>query len=236
MKTSHRKILGLVTARSGSKGIPGKNIVSLAGRPLIQYTIDAAKASHSIDSVVVSTDDTGIAGIAKQLGTVVVMRPKALATDTSPVVDAVVHALDTLKMKGYSPEIIILLQPTSPLRSGEDIDRALDIFTGSDAESVISVCEAEHSPYWDFVIKNDILHPVFEENASGKRRQDLPKVFRPNGAIYIITPKTLRRYNGFITEKCRPYIMPRERSVDIDTSFDLFIAECLLNRSNGTFD
>ena len=226
------KIMGLaiIPARGGSKGIPKKNIRLLAGKPLIAYTIEAALKSKYIDKVVASTEDEEIAEVSRKYGAEVIKRPEELARAESPTIDAIFHALEVLKTENYTPDIVILLQPTSPLRNAKDIDNAVELFLDSDCGSVVSVCEVEHSPYWSFKIEKGHLKTLFEEEYGRMRRQDLPKVYSPNGAIYVSTPEILHNYKDFYCNYIIPYIMPIERSVDIDNEVDFMLAELLVKK------
>jgi len=223
------EVLAIIPARGGSKGIPRKNIRLLAGKPLIAYSIETALKSRYIDRIIVSTEDEEIAKIAKIYGAEVIKRPKELARDETPTIDAVKHVLEFLKKKeNYIPDIIILLQPTSPLRSVEDIDNAVELFLNNDCEGIISLCEAKSPPYWSFRIRKRYIEPILGWDFLHKRRQDVPKSYAPNGAIYITTVKNLYRYNGFLSKKTMAYIMPFERSIDIDEEIDFKFAEFLL--------
>ena len=224
------KILALIPARGGSKGIPRKNIRLLAGTPLIAYSIEAALKSKYIEKVVVSTEDEEIAEISRRYGAEVIERPKELARDDSPSMDVVFHVLDDLKLKNYNPDIVVLLQPTSPLRRAEDVDNAIKLFLNSDCGSVVSVCEMEHPPYWSFVIEEGYLKSLFDERYLRMRRQDLAKAYIPNGAIFISRVQTLYKYKEFYCNYNIPYIMPIERSVDIDNELDFMLAELLMKK------
>ncbi len=231
------KILAIIPARGGSKGIPKKNIRLLAGKPLIGYSINVAKKSKFLNYVVVSTDDSDIAAYAKENGVDVIDRPPAISNDESPVLDTIIHTILTLKENdGLLPDIIVLLQPTSPLRNAEDIDGAIQLFLAGKFDSVISVCQTEHSPYWCFKISGTKLIPLFNKKMSLARRQDLPQTYRPNGAIYITTPRSLKKNCGFMTDNTAPYIMPIERSIDIDNQLDFSLAESLIEKSEKFID
>ena len=224
-----RHVLGIIPARGGSKGLPRKNIRPLLGKPLIAWTIEQAKSSRYIDKVIVSTDDPEIAEIAKKYGAKVpFLRPRELARDDSLTIDVIMHALGVLKAENYNPDIIILLQPTSPLRNAEDIDSAIELFLNSDCESVVSVCEVGHSPYWCFEIEDGYLKSLFGDEYLRMRRQELEKVYMPNGAIYISTPQTLYKCESFYCNHTIPYIMPTRRSIDIDNEIDFMLAESLI--------
>ena len=224
-------ILGFITARGGSKGLPGKNLKILAGKPLIAWTIEAALQSQSVDRVLISTEDPEIAEVARQWGAEApFMRPSELAGDTSSHYSVAEHALQWLEEhEGVTLEYLLLLQPTCPFRTAADIEAGIAIARARSAEAVVSVMESPHHPYWmktlspdgsltDF-ISHDLVYP---------RRQDLPPVFVPNGAIYLNRPESLRRVQGFMPPGAYPYIMPPERSIDIDTAWDFRLAELLL--------
>lgn len=224
----NKKIIAIIPARGGSKGIPKKNIKILAGKPLIAYTIEQALKSKFLNRVIVSTDDKEIAEISKKYGAEIIKRPENLATDRAKITDVIFHLLGVLKKEKYIPEIIVSLQPTSPLRTVNDIDRAIEIFLKNKCKSVISVCESGHSFYWSFKIEKKYLKPIFEWRRLNQQKQDLPKVYIPNGAIYISTPKSLFKYRSFYCRKILPYPMREERSVDIDNEVDFKLAEILM--------
>lgn len=220
-------ILGLIPARGGSKGIPLKNIMTLASKPLIAYSIETAKKSKYIDKVVVSTEHEEIAEISKFYETEVIKRPEQLAGDETSTIEIIFHVFDVIN---YNPEIVVLLQPTSPLRTPEDVDNAIELLLKNDCESVVSVCKAKHPPYWSFEIKEKYLKPIFSEKYLRMRRQELPNAYIPNGAIFISMPKILWRYKSFYCEKTIPYVMPPERSIDIDDEIDFMLAELLTQK------
>jgi CMP-N-acetylneuraminic acid synthetase len=226
-----KKVLSIIPARGGSKGLPRKNIALLRGKPLIAYSIESALGSRLVERVVVSTEDAKISEISKRYGSEVLDRPEELARDDSPTISAVIHALQKLEAEGSLPEVVILLQPTTPLRTSQDIDAAVELFLKSDCESVVSVCEMAHSPYWSFEEKNGYLSPLFGEDCLRKRRQDLPRVYMPNGALFISRPDTLYKVRSFYSHWTVAYIMPPERSIDIDSEIDLIKAEMLLTKS-----
>lgn len=225
-----KSIIAIIPARGGSKGIPQKNIKLLGEKPLIAYTIEEALKSKYLDHIFVSTEDQKIAEISQKYGSEVIERPSALSEDTSKTVDAILHAVEYLENKDIQPQIVVLLQPTSPLRNAEDIDAAIKLYLDNDCDSVISVCEPDHSPFWCFTFNGEYLQPLFDEKYDNTRRQDLPRVFMPNGAIYVSSPESIRRLKGFIGNKVIPYCMQPERSIDIDTPLDFTIAEVLINR------
>lgn len=233
MMYKNKRILALIPARSGSKGLPGKNIKKLLGKPLIAWTIEQALKSRYIDKVVVSTDSKEIATIAKKYGAEVpFLRPKRLATDKAKSIDAVFHAVDFLEKKGHYFDLIMFLQPTSPLRITEDIDMAIQSFFLKKAKVVISVCPMEHSPLWAGVLpKNLSMKKFINSKVLNMRRQKLPQFYRINGAIYFSSLSYLRKNKGFFGVDSFAYIMPRERSIDIDEKIDFAFAEFLLRKT-----
>ena len=219
------KILALIPARGGSKGIPRKNIKNIAGKPLIVWTIEAALRSSRIDAVVVSTDDEEIATVALQAGAQVpFMRPAALASDTATGMAPVLHALDALPQF----DAVLMLQPTSPLRSTEDIDTCLALAHARQAPAVVSVSEPDSHPYWTYRIADDLAMQPMVDAPLVTRRQDLPKAGALNGAMYFARADWLREHGAFVGPGTLAYMMPRERSVDLDTPFDWKFAELLL--------
>lgn len=227
-----KKIIAIIPARGGSKEIPRKNIKPLVRKPLIAHTIEAALESKYLDMVIVSTEDEEIAKISKKYGAEVKKRSKKLSTDTAKIIDVVLDLLNTLKTEKYQPEIIVLLQPTSPLRTVDDIDRAIETFLKNKCGSVISVCETEQSPYWDLKVRKKYLKPLLSWKYFKMRRQDLDKVYTLNGAIYVTTTERLVKYKSFYGKKILPYIMPKERSVDIDSELDFGIVNLMLKLKN----
>ena len=223
-------IIAIIPARGGSKGVPRKNIKKLGGKPLIAYTIDEALKSKYLDHVFVSTEDPEIAKVSKECGAQVIGRPSALADDTSKTVEAILHAVEYLEREDIHPRIIVLLQPTSPLRSTEDIDAAVKLYLDNECDSVIGVCEPDHSPFWCFTLSGRYLQTLFDKKYDNTRRQDLPKVVMPNGAIYVSSPKSIRKNEGFYGDRTIAYCMPPERSIDIDTPLDFTIAEVLIRK------
>jgi len=220
-------ICAIIPARGGSKGIPRKNIKLIAGKPLIAHTIEFALKSRYINRLVVSTEDKEISEISKSYGAEIVKRPQELALDYSPTIKSVEHVLNVLEEEKYETDLIVLLQATSPLRTTEDIDNAIKIFLKEECNAVVSVCIMERHKV--FQIENNYLKSFMGENLD-KRRQDMPDLYTTNGAIYIIKPQILQKYRSFYPLGTIPYIMPLERSVDIDTDFEFQIAEYLLKK------
>jgi CMP-N,N'-diacetyllegionaminic acid synthase len=224
-------ILAIIPARGGSKGIVKKNIRSLAGKPLIAYTIEEAKKSKFITKTVVSTDDAEIAAISSDLKSEVLIRPDNLAKDSASSIDVIYHVLEKVKETGFIPDVVVLLQPTSPLRTVYDIDGGIEAFLEGECDSLVSVCVSNHPPFWSFEKKGRFLYPLFGKRYLEKIRQDLPDTYLPNGAIFISSPSKLIKHHDFFNNKTIPYLMPPERSIDIDTEFDLMLAEMIiLNR------
>lgn len=223
-----RRVLAVITARGGSKGLPGKNIRLLAGLPLIGWTIRAAQTSRYIDRIILSSDDPVIMTTAADLGCdVPFVRPTALASDTATSVDVVLDALE--RVPGY--DIVVLLQPTSPLRSGEDIDGTLALLES--APSAVSATEALTHPWLTYrPDSSGLLSPYVELEHVSFRRQDLPQALTLNGAVYATDVVTLTRDRSFMCNgKTRVWTMPSERSIDIDTLEDFHIAEKLVSRT-----
>ena len=229
----NNRILALIPARGGSKGILHKNITPLAGEPLIKYSIDAAKQSKYIDYVLVSTDDAEIADIAKKYGAKVpFLRPKELASDTAKTIDAVLHAIETLRKAGETFDSLVLLQPTSPLRTAEDIDKAIETFYQFNRQPVVSVSEVSDHPILIRTIEQtpngDRLKPLLD-GSSTVRRQDMPPFYRVNGSIYINPIEEISQTTSF-NDNLVPFIMQKNHSVDIDEPIDLRIAEWIAER------
>ena len=225
-----KSVIAIIPARGGSKGIHKKNIRKFAGKPLIIHTVHAAKRSKNIQHTIVTTDDTEIADITGKEDVIMVLRPPEFATDISPTIDAVLHAIQEIKKQSIYPDVVILLQPTSPLRTSEDIDNALSLYQNGNCDSVISVTPVPHPPYWDMIIDEPYLKPIFNQECLLKRRQDLPTAYMPNGAIYISSLDYLKKERSFYGERVIPYIMPANRSIDIDSETDLLLGELIIQR------
>jgi len=225
----NKRILAIIPARGGSKGLPGKNIRPFCGKPLISWTISQALASRYLDKVVVSTDDKKIAARSLKFGACVpFFRPKKLATSTSNIIDVVIHALDFFGKKHINYDLVMLLQPTSPLRTNEDIDKTIGLFFEKKASAVISVCRCEHHPWWSVALSKGSKIEKFQGTGQlHKNRQSLPDFYRINGAVYVAQVNYLKENHGFLGKSTFAYIMPPERSVDIDTNWDLIIAQSI---------
>lgn len=222
------KILGLIPARGGSKGIKNKNIVDLCGKPLIAYTIDAACNSSYIDNIVVTTDSENIAEISKKWGgEVPFLRPKELAEDTSTTLEAVLHAIRILENKGQLFDVLVLLQPTSPLRTTEDIDNAIRIFFEKDRQAVVGVSEVDDHPILVRTLgKKGKLEKLLSLNSTC-RRQDMLKYYRVNGSLYVNSIANLNLDTSFNDNEI-PYVMEKDHSIDIDEIQDLYMVEYYL--------
>lgn len=228
-----RNILAVIPARGSSRGIPRKNVKLLCGKPLIAYTIEAALSSKLIDRAVVSTEDEEIAEVSKKYGAEVISRPPELAQDDTPSLPVYQHTIRYLeKTEGYRPEIIVILQPTSPLRIVEDIDRAIEGFLEAKYDSIVSVCEVEYPPHWMYTLTGNRLKPLIKDGKNVVRRQDAPKVYRLNGAVYITSRDIIMKGNQVLGRDTKAYIMPLERSIDIDTELDFKLAELLMRERN----
>jgi len=220
----------LIPARGGSKRLPRKNVKLLCSKPLIVWSIEVAKASKFVDQIVVSTDDLEIKEVSEKYGAKVpFLRPEFLSNDTASSFDVIKHAIQFLNIEGKN-HIVVLLQPTSPLRTVEELDQALKLLIERSASGVVSVSEAEHSPLWSNVLpENFIMSDFIRPEVQGKRSQDLPKFYRLNGSIYIYeTKKLLERNSIFYDETVFAYETSQNTSIDIDTELDFFIAETLM--------
>ena len=226
------KTLFLIPARGGSKGIPHKNIKPLGGRPLIHYSIDCARALADDCDICVSTDDPAIIKVVENYGLKVpFVRPEVLSGDTVGSYEVILHALDFYAAKGIDYDRVILLQPTSPFRTPEDVAGAAALYDDS-LDMVVSVCRAATNPYYDaFECDADGYLRVSKGDGHYPRRQDAPEVWEYNGAVYVINARALRQRDLSDMTKVVKYVMPRDRSLDLDTPLDWKIAETLLSES-----
>jgi len=224
-----KKILAVIPARGGSKGIPNKNIVDVGGNPLIKYTIDAALGSKMLTHCIVSTDSDEISDVALSCGALVPFkRPKHLSDDKALSLPVMQHAVEFMEAKqGYEYDLVIMLQPTTPLRQTEDIDDAINLLVDTNADSVISVVEVEgyHPLRMKRVVDGRLINYIDQGHEDMRPRQELPPVYIRNGAIYATRRDILIKKNSFIGTDSRAYIMPSERSVNIDTLKDLLLAQ-----------
>lgn len=218
------RIVAIIPARGGSKGLPGKNVIPLCGKPLIAYTIDAARQSATVDAVVVSTDDEAIASAARRAGAEVpFLRPAHLATDTAHTPPVILHALEFLEQRGDRYDVVVTLQPTSPLRCAEHIDRAVQLLASGGVDSVVGVRRTEYPPYWMVRMEGDRMVPFVQDGIDYFRweRQELPKTYQINGAVYVTRRDALIAEGKIITERCSVLVMDDESSHEIDTHADL---------------
>lgn len=228
-----KKPLYIIPARGGSKGIPRKNIKDFAGKPLICYSIEAARALSDDEHIIVSTDDEEIADVARSTGLKVeYMRPSHLATDTAGSREVMIDAMDWAEKKGVDYDMIVLLQPTSPLRNADDIRGCIELYS-DEIDMVVSVVEAQSNPYYNCFEtspETGYLH-ISKGDGLYTRRQDVPKAWEYNGAVYVINPKSLRDMPMGKFPRRIPYEMPRSRSVDLDTPTDWIIAEMIYKQN-----
>ena len=221
-------MLYVIPARGGSKGIPKKNIRIINGQPLIAYAIQSAQKSRTLTQFIVSTDSEEIAGVASRYGAEVLMRPPELALDNTPAASVALHALDILKTQGHDYNYVVLLQPTCPLRTQEDIDNTVDMLVGSEYDAVISVYRVgDQHPARMYFLEDGRLVP-YEVNGEQLNRQALPAVYHRNGVIYAIREQALRQEKTFNPRNKGAYVMSRLRSINIDEEMDLLFAEHLL--------
>jgi CMP-N-acetylneuraminic acid synthetase len=225
------QVLGVVPARGGSKGIPGKNLRPVAGRPLLAYTSDAARASRRLTRTIVSTDDEAIASAARGLGfEVPFLRPAELASDDAPMLPVLTHATSAMARGGFVADVVVLLQPTSPLRRAEHIDAAVDLLEATGADSVVSVVEVPHqfSPVSVMRLDDGRLRP-YEDRPAVTRRQDKPRLYARNGPAVLAVRTGVLEAGSLYGSDCRPYVMSAADSLDIDTADDLRFVELVLS-------
>jgi len=224
------ELLIVIPARGGSKRLPRKNVLPLAGKPLICWTIEAALQAGLKARVLVTSDDEEILGIASRYadqGVIAHKRPDALATDTATSVDALIEAVESEQKAGHAPDALVLLQPTSPLRTAQDILTAVDTFQKAGyKDTVVSVCEVDHPSAWVGVIGEESRFSGID--LSGKRSQDYQKEYRLNGAVYVARTDALLNRRSLLTDSLRASVMPRNRSFDIDEEIDFRVCEGLV--------
>jgi CMP-N-acetylneuraminic acid synthetase len=226
-------VLGLVPARGGSKGVPGKNVRALAGHTLLEYTAQAARESGVLDRVILSTDSPEIAEAGRRAGLEVpFMRPATLAADETPMVPVIQHALTEVSREDWSPDIVVLLQPTSPLRRPDHIRRAVEMLCDTGADSVVTVVEVPRhlSPDYVMRIEGGRLTPFLPDGARVMRRQDARPVYSRDGTVYAFRRSTIERTGGIYGEDCRPLLIDACDSLSIDSPADWDEAERLLTR------
>ena len=224
-------VLAIVPARAGSKGVPDKNVRTLAGRTLLDRTADAARRSGVIDRIILSTDSDAIAAAGKTAGLEVPFtRPSTLAQDDTPMLPVVRHAVDELSQRGWDAEFIVLLQPTSPLRTPDHIRDAVALLKKSGADSVVSVVEIPRhlSPDYVMRIDGDVLTPFLPDGARISRRQDARAAYSRDGTVYAFRRSTLERYGNIYGERCLPLVIDSQDSLSIDSPADWHAAERIL--------
>jgi CMP-N,N'-diacetyllegionaminic acid synthase len=233
MNTSDGTVLAIVPARGGSKGVPGKNLRPLAGRSLLDRTADAARRSGVIDRMILTTDSEAIAAAGRSAGLdVPFMRPSSLAQDDTPMLAVVRHAVDEISRSGWNAELIVLLQPTSPLRTPDHIRCAVEMLRTSGADSVVAVVEIPRhlSPDYVMRIDGDVLKPFLPEGARISRRQDARPAYSRDGTVYAFRRSTLERFGNIYGDNCRPLVIDPQDSLSIDSPDDWRNAERILTQ------
>ena len=234
--------LGIILARGGSKGLPGKNVKPLCGKPLINWSIDQGLQCSFVNDLIVSTDCQDIASVAIKAGAEVpFLRPKALALDTSSSIDAIIHAIDYLDDFGRTYDYVLLLEPTSPLRQVKDLEESFNLITKQEFESLVSVSEATtHHPNFMFTINdNHCIVPYSNgQSCNGLRRQDLQPCYFLDGSIYLSSIKSLKHNGGFYHSSTYAYVLSKWKSLEIDDLDDFLMVEALMKhklhpRDNG---
>lgn len=226
---NNKTVLAIIPARGGSKGVPGKNLRVIQGKTLLAHTVESARSSQLIDRVIVSTDDEKILAEAKRANAdTPFIRPKELALDHTPSVDVIIHAINAIPNQ-Y--DYFILLQVTSPLRDVNDINQSLQLCDNVNAPACVSVTEAEESPYWMFNLnaKKSTLSPLLAKPIP-TQRQACPITYVLNGAIFLANTKWFLQTKTFISNETIGYVMPKDRSIDIDTELDFDLLNCYLKR------
>jgi CMP-N,N'-diacetyllegionaminic acid synthase len=225
------KVLVLIPARGGSKRLPGKNLLPLGGKPLIAWSIDVVRDLPGVVDVLVSTDDPGIAQAAGNMGAMVPwLRPAELATDTASTVDVALHALDWYEAQHGLVDGLMLLQPTSPLRTRQTVERGVALFQAGQGRAIVGVAPAVTHPMWALKLLNGGLQPWVSQEALRTRSQDLPEAYAITGSFYLLSPQELRKERSFFPLGARPLMQVGEReSVDIDTAEDYVLAQALMS-------
>lgn len=225
-------VLAIIPARGGSKGIPQKNIRKVGGKPLIAWTIEESRKSKYIDRIILSSEDEEIIKVAESLNCEVpFVRPPELAADDTLGIEPILHAIKALPEKYH---YVVMLQPTSPLRLAEDIDGCIEMCAGRNATACVSVTEPEKSPYWMYTLDAaDHLVPVTDMGYTTSRRQDLPITYALNGAVYVADAEWVSEHRTFLAPETIAFVMPAERSWDVDTELDLKLCELLLSERGG---
>ena len=230
------EVLGIIPAKGLSKGLPNKNLYHFCGKPLVQWAIEVSMRSRHIVRTVVSSDSNKILRLSRKLMADVIERPAELATDIASNESVIEHTVNYLSQtEGYRPDVLVLLQPTSPLRTCEDSDRAMELYFESGCSAVISGYELERNPLEEFLINDEgRLTAIMDDKYPFLPRQQLPRAFRPNGAIYIVKAELFMETHCLLTDDTKPFFMDKQKSIDIDTIEDLkaaaeFNQRCLLN-------
>ena len=224
-----KKVLAMIPARGGSKGIKDKNIYCLVGKPLIGYSIEAAQKSKYIDDIMINTDSEKIKSVCETMGVCVpVLRPAQYANDTAKTIDAVIWAIDWLKENDKEYDILLLLQPTSPLRSTADIDGALEKFVDYNCKPLLSISKSEVSPIHIRLVDSNGKMTKILEQSSTIRRQDMPEFYRVNGSIYINPICEITSETSF-NDNAIPYVVSEKNAIDIDGLEDMYLAEYYIN-------
>jgi len=224
------RILALITARGGSKRLPGKNIRVLGGKPLVVWSIDVARNIPEICDILVSTDDPAIAAVCVEAGAYVPwLRPAALATDTASSVDAALHALDWYEAEKGAVDGLLLLQPTSPFRTKKSVRKGIELFSNNGQQPVLGVSPTHAHPMWTLKKEGEYLVPFMQEHGFGIRSQDLPSALVINGSFYLISPAELRTCQSFVGIKTSPLLIEsQQEALDIDTEWDWNMAQAVL--------
>lgn len=228
-------VLAIIPARGGSKGIPGKNLVTLAGKPLIQWTIEAAKSARCVTDVAVSSDSHNILRFAREQCVYTIERPGHLASDLARTEPVLEHAVNLMKSEGKHYSYLLLLQGTSPLRTAKHIDEAFDVWADSESDALISVCEPRHHPLKAFLLSEQgFLKGILNDQYPFMPRQELPAAFLPNGAIYFVRMEKFMANSSLFQRRTCPFVMSLNESVDIDCMDDIALAESILkSQKNG---
>jgi len=226
--------IAIIPARSGSKGIPQKNLAEINGQPLGVIAINAAIQSGVIDSIVVTSDDTSILAIAEKSGAIAIRRPAELSTDSAAIEDALIHAINQYSLSHPAPQVVVLLQPTSPLRKASTISRALHVFNENGCTgSVYGVTECEHHPYKALIADGNTLSPVREVEDLSRSRQTLPRAFRQSGSVYVFSSNEFQKSRSLFNHPVQWIEVDQDEALDIDTVSDLENARRIVRDLNG---
>ncbi|WP_164668019.1 cytidylyltransferase domain-containing protein [Virgibacillus doumboii] len=230
---NNKTVLAIIPARGGSKGVPRKNIKNLAGKPLIAWTIEEAKKSKYIDRLILTSEDKEIINVARLFGCEApFIRPQELANDNTPGIEPILHAIE--QVRGY--DYVVLLQPTSPLRNTQDIDQTIEKCDKNNGVAAVSVTESDKSPYWMYQLEKEMMTPLIDINNVPKRRQDAPKAYVLNGAVYVSKVDKILEEKNFLQKEKIAHIMPSERSLDIDRELDFTVCEVMINNISSNYE